>query len=72
MYICVYTHICENVHPHTYIMQPFTCDYICKPCQNGAVVVHLESVINHYNQCMNGLYVSVLQKNTHTLEKKEI
>lgn len=48
--ISVYIHICDNVHTHTYIMHPSTCDYICRPCQNGAVVVHLESVINHYNR----------------------
>lgn len=25
------------------------CDYICTLCQNGAGVVHLESVLNHHN-----------------------
>lgn len=55
MYICVYTHICHNVHTHTYIMHPSTCDYICKPSQNGAAVVHLESVINHYNRLIQGV-----------------
>lgn len=55
MYICVYTHICDNVHSHTYIIHSFTCDYICRPCQNGAVVVHLESVINHYNRLKQAL-----------------
>lgn len=72
MYICVYTHICHNVHTHTYIMHPYMCDYICKPCQNGAAVVHLESVINHYNHLKKGLWMvymcrpTVLQRNTHS------
>lgn len=46
MKICVYTHICHNVHTHTYIMHPKICDYICWAFQNGAAVVHLESIIN--------------------------
>ena len=48
MNICVYTHKYYNVHTHTYIMHPLVCDYICQAL-NGAAVVHLESVINHYN-----------------------
>lgn len=49
MYICVYTHICQNVYTQTYIMQQCMCDYICTLCQNGAGVVHLESVSNQHN-----------------------
>lgn len=49
MYICVYTHICQKCI-YTDIYNSAVHDYICRLCQNGAGVVHLESVLNHHKK----------------------
>lgn len=45
-------------------MHPYVCDYICKPCQNEAAVVHLKRVVNHYIPLNKGLWMVYMCKPT--------